>query len=77
MSLALTLGIGGCVDAVPIRCRRYRPRALRRSSTGLQADAYTISPGDALLITSYYYPQLKQTVSIRPTGAFRCCWSAK
>lgn len=52
----------------PIRCRRYRPRALRRSSTGLQANAYTISPGDALLITSYYYPQLKQTVAIQPDG---------
>ena len=30
--------------------------------------SYAIAPGDSLLITSYYHPELKQTVTIQPDG---------
>ena len=68
--LGIALTLGGCANAYPPELvppvpsrdaapEFYRPEPQTR---------YTIAVGDKLSISSYYHPDLKQTVTVQPDG---------
>jgi protein involved in polysaccharide export with SLBB domain len=67
--LGLTLAMGGCADyprdlVPPVPSESAAPE-LYRPEPGT---SYAIAPGDSIAITSYYHPELKQSVTIQPDG---------
>jgi len=67
--LSLTIIIAACNDYPPDQVPPVPSESAAPELYRLEPEkSYALAPADSLLITSYYHPDIKQTVTIQPDG---------